>query len=338
MSAVDRDQQSHYRAIAKLWWLILLLGLCLLILRAHPAAAQSPTLPATEPGAEFSIKRLRVQVMPEFDDPRVLVVVQGRLDVPSEDFPQPVTFRVPRGAQINQMATMDMATGATTPRSYDAQPDPNDSRWSLVTYTLDNAHFFFEYYYDPLVGETDKQFTFSYSSPQAIEDLALEVQQPLAATNFAMDPPATVARADDKAGFTYHQLNGGSLEAGGEMVVKVSYTKTDPEPSLTRDEVMVMMGETPPEMATPAEPSRASGSSTWILLLGGMLLVAAGGFIWYRRRPDTTSMAARDLESARDSMAPEAPESPAEFCTQCGAALKADARFCHVCGAKGEKL
>jgi hypothetical protein len=131
------------------------------------------------------------------------------------------------------------------------------------------------------------------------------------------------------------------------MVVQVRYTKTDPEPSLTREEVMVMMGEAPPEeMAPPAEPSRAKGSSTWVLLLGGMLLVAAGGFIWYQSRSGTNRSGARRTGAtsrpvsapgpAQASTEPEVVEPAAEFCTQCGTPLKADARFCHVCGASLE--
>ena len=42
---------------------------------------------------DVRIQQMRVQVMPEFDDPRVLVIVQGRLAVSPDDLPVMITFR-----------------------------------------------------------------------------------------------------------------------------------------------------------------------------------------------------------------------------------------------------
>ena len=79
---------------------------------AGRVAAQEPGAPAEAPvGTELQIQQMRIQIMPEFDDPRVLVIVQGRLAAPAVDLSQPITFRLPRSAQINQMATMNMNTG-----------------------------------------------------------------------------------------------------------------------------------------------------------------------------------------------------------------------------------
>jgi hypothetical protein len=273
--------------------------------------------------------------MPEFDDPRILLIVQGRLAASDTTFPLPITFRVPRGAQINQMAVMDVSTGATTSQPFDAQPDPDDSRWSLVTYTLDNAHFFYEYYYNPLDGETDKQFTYEFGSLQPINDLLIEIQQPLAATDFALEPSPTVARFDEGFGFTYHQFSIGSLAADDEIRIDVNYTKTDPEPSLSREQVMGMQGsETPPEMPPATETSQAMGSAvpTWLLvLLGAVVLIIGGVFIWNRTQLGSTSSAAVAPRVSAPSKVSQA-ESVPGFCAQCGATLKMDAHFCHVCG------
>ena len=305
------------------------LCLCLLAVNVPTVAAQTPVPPAGESDADLAIQQLRIQVLPEFDNPRVLVVVQGRLAASDITFPLPVTFRVPRGAQINQMAVMDVSTGATTSQSFDAQPDPDDSRWSLVSYALDNAHFFYEYYYDPIEGETNKQFTYAFSSLQPVMDFSLEVQQPLAATNFTLDPPPTIARFDEAFGFTYHQFNIGSITADDEVTVAVSYTKTDPDPSLSREQVMGMQGSVdPPEMPAAAETSHATSSTvpTWtFVMLGAVILVSIGAFAWYRSQPAAVSPV---TVAPRASKAHES----SEFCTQCGATLKTNARFCHVCG------
>jgi hypothetical protein len=137
---------------------------------------------------DLRIQQMRVQVMPEFDDPRVLVIVQGRLNAAESTFPRPVTFLLPADAQINQMASMDVTTGQTNPLAYETLPYPADPRWTAVTYTLDNAHFFYEFYYDPLQGETDKQFTYAQATPLPIDDLLVELQEPRTAVDFTLEP------------------------------------------------------------------------------------------------------------------------------------------------------
>jgi hypothetical protein len=299
----------------------LALAACLLLMVWQPAAAQEPAL-------AHRVQRLRVQVMPEFDDPRVLVVAQGRLALDGADLPVEVTFRVPRGVQINQMASMDMSTGATASRTFQVKPDPDDARWSLVTYALDDAHFFYEYYYDPIAGQTDKHFALTFSSLQAVDDLALEVQQPLAATDFETVPAPTTTRTDESMGFTYHRIQVGALAAGGEASVEVSYTKTDPAPSVSREQMADMQ-----KMSAPAEASVVgaagpkNGVPLWAcVLFGAATVTAVGGFIWYNGRPGGTS-----------ATRPPPVESDL-FCARCGAALKDGALFCHACGASSRRL
>ncbi len=329
----EANWKSGNRSRARLWGAgVVCLCLWLFNINVWSAAAQTTLPPASETGTDPDIQQLRIQVMPEFDDPRVLVIIQGRLAASDTTFPVPVTFRVPRGAQINQMAVMDVATGATAPQSFDARPDPDDARWSLVTYTLDNAHFFYEYYYDPLAGGADKQFTYTFSSPQRVMELLLEVQQPLAATDFTLDPLPTIARFDEALGFTYHQFSVGALAAGEEMAVDVSYTKTDSMPSVSREEVIAMqMPEAPPEMPVTAGTGEANGAMpAWLLvLLGAVILISVGGIIWYRSQPGRVSPVP---VAERATKAPKVAPSVTGFCSVCGATFKPDARYCHVCG------
>lgn len=264
-----------------------------------------------------SIQRLRVQVMPEFDDPRVLVIVQGRLAATT--FPRPITFRLPAGAQINQLALMDVTNGGTIPQAYDLAADPVDPRWSLVTYTLENAHFFYEYYYDPLAAGADKAFTFTYSSVQPVAELVVEVQQPRTAEGFSLEPVATTSYTDATYGLTYHSLAAVPLAAGEQAAVTIGYHKADPAPSLSREETMALQGGLPAEATTiptntTSQQTAAPISTSWLLALAVFVLISLGGFAWYRTRPVAAG-------------------GPANFCTQCGAALRPAAKFCHSCGA-----
>ena len=326
---------------ASLWWL----GLALLLLLTRPVAAQEVLPPVQGPttGSDaVTIQQIRIQVMPEFDDPRVLVIVQGRLDVDESSLPRPVTFLIPRGAQINQMSTMDVATGVTTPVDYEAVPDPDDERWTQVTYSLNSAHFFYEYYYDPLGDEAERQFTYVFSNPQDITDMAVEIQQPLKATDFVLNPEATIARADEVFGFTYHQFPVGSLPAGQEFTVDIRYTKTDPNPSVTREQLAAAMqagssSDTTTTASTPAGTAASTSPTipTWVAGLLGLIVVAGVAFfVWQRSQQQTYA-------GPDDSPLPHQPTSPANspvmttpanFCPQCGTPRRGDARYCYSCG------
>ena len=119
------SQVVAIRTERRAWERPLVLLLCLLTL--WPGGTV-PTVWAQElpsPDA-LRIQQMRVQVMPEFDDPRVLVMVQGRVSA-VEGFPVKVTFCVPAGAQINQMATVNMESAGTTMAAYETQADPGES-------------------------------------------------------------------------------------------------------------------------------------------------------------------------------------------------------------------
>ena len=307
---------------------------CLGIIVCLALLAPGPLALAREPGtggvarslsaqADLHIQILRVQVMPEFDNPRVLVVVQGRL-AESDALPAKVTFRLPREASINQMAVMSM-DGGTLTQEYEALPDGADPRWRAVTYTLTNAHFFYEYYYDPLAAGADKEFTYTLSSLYPIDDLLLEVQEPARATSFQVEPHPATNRVDSSLGLTYHQIQVGRVAAGEDVTVAVRYTKADPDPSLSWQQVMALedaQAPTMPAMAAPAATTRQpqSGSLLGLLAGAGLALLVLGAAYAAWRAPRSSPAHGR---------------SSVLVCSRCGTALRAGALFCHSCGTPG---
>ena len=272
---------------------------------------------------DVRIQQLRVQVMPEFDDPRVLVIVQGRLAAGANDFPVTIAFRLPQGAQINQMATVNMQSAGTTMMPYETQPDPADARWQLVSYSLDGAHFFYEYYYDPIIGDVDKEFAYILNSYHPVDDASVEIQEPKAAEAFSTSPPAAASRLDQNLRLNYHQIALGALEAGQESWIKVSYSKADPDPSLTWEQVMALQeGKRPPESTGAVEAPRGFQIPTEVFVfVGGALLILVGSFVGYRLR-----LGERAADEAGE-------DDPDLFCRMCGTTLKAEASYCHQCGA-----
>jgi hypothetical protein len=321
------DRQFLWRLGLMILWA--LLGAVLLLMGtqridARALAQESADDPPT-------IRRLHVQIMPEFDDPRVLVLVQGRLDVEDDALPQTVTVYLPRDAQINQMASINMNDGSTKSHPFDLQPIPEDDVWSRVTYSVESAHFFYEYYYDPLGTEPTRVFTYTMRTPLPVRELTVEVQRPHRSVDFALQPRAEVTRTDEMLGFTYGKVPLGELASEETASVRISYGKSDNDPSLSREELMLMQmgGDANSEMADSirAQSDGTNNGSTWnATLVGGLLLLIVGGFAWYR----TQSVGHQALPRSRQTSAEPAGERG--FCTNCGSALKLDAHFCHVCG------
>ena len=310
--APERAAAMHLenRSWLRLWLLVSMVALW----PVYAVHAQEPA----EAGA-VRIQQMRVQVMPEFDDPRVLVMVQGRVEAYEYQYPLRITFRVPMGAQINQMATVSMASSGATREEYEVVPDPEHARWELVSYELRGAHFFYEYYYDAIVGEGEKGFTYVLNSYHAVGDATVEIQEPKGAEGFRTEPEAGSSRVDPTLRLRYHQIEMGGLRAGEERSVGVNYRKADPEPSLTWEQVMALQaGNRPPEVVVGGSEAEALAIPLEIVVfVGGALLVLGGMVVGYRLR---SGEAGEGGEEA--------------YCRMCGMGLKAGARYCHQCGAR----
>src|SRR4030042_1101938 len=81
-------------------------------------------IPPGQAGSESNprITRLAVSVMPEYDQPRVLVSYHGELnaDVP---LPLEVSLRIPADADIKQACSIRTATEEHVCRDYSTKPD-----------------------------------------------------------------------------------------------------------------------------------------------------------------------------------------------------------------------
>jgi hypothetical protein len=306
------------RTWLRLWLVVSLLALWP-VFAGQSISAQEGARPE-----DLRIQQMRVQVMPEFDDPRVLVMVQGRAMAYDYQYPVTITFRVPAGAQINQMATVNMDSAGATMEAYEARPDPEDSRWQLVSYELGGAHFFYEYYYDPIVGEREKAFTYLLSSYHPVDEVTVEIQEPKGAEAFRTMPEAVSSRVDETLRLAYHEIEVGALKAGEEASVVVNYTKSGMEPSLTWEQVMALQeGKRPPATTGSGGESPGSGMpSEIVIFVGSASLIFVGVFIGYRLRLS---------DAAGDGAGEGQPEA---YCRMCGAGLKLEASYCHQCGTR----
>ncbi len=301
----------------------ILLGAMLLALWV--AFAGAPRAFAQDPSR---ISELKISVWPEYDTPSVLVILDGTL-ADAANLPREISILIPPNASL-LAATWRNAAGTPAPEEPTKQTKLENG-YTRVTYTVRTAQIYLEYYDDLLRGSPDKSMDFSFQAPAPIDQATLEVQQPLKATNFSIDPPAKTTR-DGTDGFKYYTLQFSSLSAGQIISAQVKYTKADPNPS-----VLPPLPSITPIPAPAADASPSLWNNIFILVALVLLgLVAVLGFflIQQRSREPASTRTAERGRSRRGGERVRAASQVAAYCTQCGHGLGPEDLFCPRCGTK----
>ncbi len=270
------------------------------------------------------LAQLKISVWPEYDTPTVLVLLDGTL-ADSSNLPRPVAILVPSAAQVT-VTTWQNPDGTLAPEQPNQITDLGDG-YKRVTFTTNQPTFRVEYYHDLLRGTPDKTMDFAFKHAAPADQVTLEIQQPIKATNFSVNPTTPNLRTDAD-GFQYFIYQFTNATAGQIINVQAKYTKTDPNPSVA-----------PPPTTT--SPAPTGGSSSNIFVIAGMVILGLGAvlgfFVWQQRtrqvEATTTKMSPRQFQRQRRRARGSLSESKV-FCTQCGHPLAADDNFCPKCGTK----
>ncbi len=302
----------------------------------------SPFTAYAEPQSNLSIKNAKVSVWPEYDDPRVLVIVEGEF-AGDANFSQQVKFRIPKGAEINQVCALRKPADEHLCQLYEVSQDGE-----ALSYTLPIPTFFLEYYYQPPQGQSDRRLEYSFDSYYPVGKLEVEVQQPLRSSNFDLSPKAAGVLSD-KNGFSYYQYRYDNVAPNQPIKLSASYTKSDSRPSVEKQ-----------------KPGGASASANDfnLPLLGAFGAGLMGLVAFYaiksrqpgpvpapahpaaanaavRRASPTVppKPAARTGRASRSVAGTGVLDAPARrfYCTQCGTAIQLDDNFCPKCGQKARK-
>jgi hypothetical protein len=308
-----------------------------------------PTLKAQ---GSLNLSKLLVEVWPEYDRPETLVIYRGELD-PTIPLPAGVTFRLPGYIQ-----DMHAVAAEQDGQLVDVNPNAIELRREgeelLLTFTTPSPRFQFEYY-DPLIltkQEQTRQLNFEFIAPAEIESTTFEVQEPVGTQNFALTPPPdnSFVGAD---GLRYNTIAVAGLKPGDAFTLTLTYQRDSNQLSIDRPETGT--GLTGPPASRPVElgrkPETLLGEQSFLLgyiLIGaGVILLGGTGVYWWwstrrskelgRRRPPRRSLRPKPVSSIqkqpRQTSMP-APEQVTSYCYRCGAPLRPDANFCHVCGAE----
>lgn len=271
------------------------------------------------------LTQLRISVWPEHDKPSVLVMIDGTL-ADKTNLPREVSVLIPANASL--LVTTWMNPDGNFEREQPSQSKDLDDGYVRVSFTTAQPNYHVEYYHDLLKGAPDKTLDFVFKSPAPADQVTLEFQQPLKASNFSVTPAPQSSRSDSD-GFKYFSSQYSNITAGQTITAQVKYTKTDPDPSVLPT----------PALSSVTLPAPTSASSTTFVLVALVVVGLAavlGFFAWQQRareKPPTTKMTPRQYRRNRRRAGPAA-SSASVFCTQCGRALGLEDDFCPKCGTK----
>lgn len=301
------------------------------LVRPQSVSPPSPTIASsgtTSSQDDQRIVHLRLSIWPEYDDPRVLIMLRGEL-APHTTLPTRITFPIPTGAEVIG-AGMISERNELLLHPYQVRTGETQNH---IEVSLPVSRFFIEFYYNPLTSDTNKHFTYTLAVPYHIEHLEVDVQQPLHATNFTLTPQAIRQSTDDK-GLTYHWLFYRNLKKDEATSFTITYTKTVVTSSVAKRQT---------EAAGAAQPRTTIDQTLTAigLLFGTAVLLGGGSWLWisYQRRrlSTTTSPISPSLPTTRDRE-PTVHDAAlpgtrrANFCMLCGRKLRPTYRFCPDCG------
>jgi hypothetical protein len=183
-----------------------------------PSPGQTPLNPG------WKTDQMDLRVMPEYDQPAVLVITGFSLPA-SVPLPATLKFPIPAGAQIAGIGEID-PNGNFTYNYANSYPSiEQGTDWDIATIEVKNyRQLQIDYYYDPGLpqGAGQRAFQILEQVPLDAGQLLLHVQQPANATDFQVEPALQGSgKAED--GFTYSVAAYTDVKAGSTMGHIVSY-------------------------------------------------------------------------------------------------------------------
>ncbi len=289
---------------------------------------------------DIKVEKMNILVEPEYDDPRVLVVMEPILSEDTE-LPQKVEYLLSK-----KMPDITVGMACEIPEGQGHRCKVYDTKeagdFEELTYSVDSARtLFFEYYYDPFSGQKEaedgkKSFVYEYKASYPIGNLEIQVQEPLKATDYKIEP-ASENISEDQQGFKYHTFSFADVKAGDVLAFNVDYTKTDKEPSIQKTTQPVNN-----EQVGSGESQSTNPSSTrWIVFLVVLMMVGGGWAMYWRSQTIASAEVAAERKvrpkpkkGGKGKVAAKAKTKAAKYCSNCGSEADGNSKFCSDCGSE----
>ena len=240
---------------------------------------------------DLSIGRMKVAIMPEYDDPSVLAIYDGKFEDVSS-YPIKTSFLIPKGSVISDACSLSHE-GQHFCQLYKTVNRGEHDEVSLI---LPYPNFYLSFHTPrlELKGER-KEFDYLIKANHSIKTMEVDIQQPLRSTAFNISPPGSAAMTEKSGtisvlkGFNHFTYKLEGISQGQESAFKISYIKSDPNPSV---DIKYTSMQSPKTLSTSYETLRNIKAIIYIVFGTGALGVMAAAAWFFRSRKKKQSKAA----------------------------------------------
>lgn len=233
----------------------------------------------------LQIGRMKVALMPEYDDASTLVIYDGRF-AQAPGYPLKTSFLIPKGAIISDACSLSHE-GQHFCQLYQVKSQGAHDEISL---TLPYPNFYLAFHTAERAGSApQKAIEYVIKASHAVQSMEIDVQQPMRSSAFAVVPPEGARPPQDSAGtslvrgFQHSLYRMENVAYGQEARVQIRYEKTDPSPSVD----LKYTSMRPQQLGSaPYEAQRSAKFLVYVVFGSGALIVAAlaAWFFWSRKK------------------------------------------------------
>ncbi|HDH08137.1 MAG TPA: hypothetical protein ENG96_01500 [Gammaproteobacteria bacterium] len=263
----------------------LFITLLLLVFSTGCEKGAGNSLGIDEEAEGLSIGRMRVAIWPEYDDPSLLVIYDGKFDEGLR-FPIKTSFLVPKGAIISDACSLSHE-GQHFCQLYKIF---DKGAYDEVRLLLPYPNFYLSFH-TPAFSEIDRnrEFIYQIKANHPIKFMEVDIQQPLRSSAFNITPadntslPHAEPVISKVKGFNHFSYKLENIERGKEVTFTINYIKDDQKPSI---DIKYSRMEGPKVWESPYKAQENVKAFVYLLAGTGIfgILAVAGGFIWLRKR------------------------------------------------------
>ena len=252
---------------------IVALIFCLLVTGAQPVMAE------TNP--PLKISSMKASIMPEYDTSDVLVLyARTFVNTSEKPYTGEMRFPVPKGSTNN--IVKETATNNDSHISVKVEDKGSYSQfvWQPAQPIQPGAGYpiHLEYYYNPIPGAGLKAFEYRFPANIPVDKADFSISQPLKSTDLKIEP-ASPLLGQDKQGFQVYGFTR-SIKSGEEVVLKISYNKTIPNPSIQKP------GTVGASQTNTASGSQLGNLGVLLPLAAIIILIGVIGYKAFNKRRD----------------------------------------------------
>jgi hypothetical protein len=230
---------------------------------------------------DLSIGRMRVSIWPEYDDPSLLAIYDGRFEDVSS-YPIKTSFFVPKGSVISDACSLSHE-GQHFCQLYKTT---NRGEYDEVSLILPYPNFYLSFHTPRFDTQSQKRaFNYQIKSNHPIKTMEIDIQQPLRSTEFRISPAEGAARSQEDEsislvkGFKHVAYTMHDIAASQESLFRLNYIKKDPKPSV---DIKYASMKGPRIWGSPYETQKKIKTYIYVLFTTG-IVVALAVVAWFFR-------------------------------------------------------